>query len=324
MKVAFVGKGGSGKTTLSALFCRSLALQTQPVMAFDADINQHLGLTLGLSSADAALIPPLGLEMDRIKDYLRGQNPRIRSTASMVKTTPPGKGSRLLRVTEDNPIYHYFSRQVHDIRLMVTGPLSQEDLGLKCYHSKVGAVELILNHLLDEPGEYVVVDMTAGADSFASGMFTKFDLTFVVVEPTLKSLSVYQQYQHYARDYQVPIAVIGNKIVTEDDLTFLRQQVGDALIGWITQSEYVRSLERGVFLPLHHLEAPNLETLRSMQHAVDRCEKDWEQFYQHTIAFHRKNAHAWANAATGEDLTEQIDPDYQFTDHLPRQAFPIS
>ena len=40
---------------------------------------------------------------------------------------------------------------------------------MACYHSKVGAVELLLNHLVDGPGEYVVVDMTAGADSFASG-----------------------------------------------------------------------------------------------------------------------------------------------------------
>ena len=29
-----------------------------------------------------------------------------------------------------------------------------------------------------------MVDMTAGADSFASGLFTRFDLTFLVCEPT--------------------------------------------------------------------------------------------------------------------------------------------
>lgn len=72
---------------------------------------------------------------------------------------------------------------------------------------------MLLNHLLDDHSEYVVVDMTAGADSFASGLFTKFDLTFLVVEPTIKSLDVFRQYKHYAQDYEVKIKVIGNKVV---------------------------------------------------------------------------------------------------------------
>jgi cellulose biosynthesis protein BcsQ len=42
MKIAFAGKGGSGKTTLSSLFVRHLAAQGLPVVAIDADINQHL------------------------------------------------------------------------------------------------------------------------------------------------------------------------------------------------------------------------------------------------------------------------------------------
>ena len=62
-------------------------------------------------------------------------------------------------------------------RLMATGPFTDDDLGVACYHSKTGAAELYLNHLADGPGEYVVVDCTAGAESFASGMFTRFDLT---------------------------------------------------------------------------------------------------------------------------------------------------
>ena len=59
----------------------------------------------------------------------------------MVKTTPPGAGSRLLRVAERNPIYDACVRKVGGVRLTVTGSFAEDDLGVACHHSKVGAVE---------------------------------------------------------------------------------------------------------------------------------------------------------------------------------------
>ncbi len=101
MKIAFVGKGGSGKTTLSSLFAGHLVASGSPVLAIDADINQHLATALGATQAQAAQLPALGAHLPLIKEYLRGSNPRISSAAAMVKTTPPGTGSRLLQVVED-------------------------------------------------------------------------------------------------------------------------------------------------------------------------------------------------------------------------------
>jgi CO dehydrogenase maturation factor len=251
-----------------------------------------------------------------VKDYLRGSNPRISSSEQMVKTTPPGHGSRLLRITEENPLYDHFARPVDNIRLLVTGPFSQDDLGLKCYHSKVGAVELILNHLVDGPNEYAIVDMTAGADSFASGLFTRFDLTCAVVEPTVKSLSVYQQYKTYAHDYGIAICAIGNKIEGEDDIAFLREQVGDDLLTCFGHSSYVRAMEKGRYQPLSQLEEHNTQALSLIRQAVDACQKDWDTFYAQAVAFHQKNALSWANAMVGEDLTTQIDPTFSLKAHV--------
>lgn len=179
MKVVFVGKGGSGKTTLSALVSKHLASLGFPVMAIDADINQHLGQALGLSKKDAQGMKPMGIEISKMKEYLRGSNPLILHSQSMIKTTPPGRGSALMKVVEENPIYDYFSKMVSGIRFLAVGQFDESDLGVKCYHSKTGSVELLLNHLLDKEKEYVLVDMTAGADSFASGLFTRFDITFL-------------------------------------------------------------------------------------------------------------------------------------------------
>lgn len=75
MKIAFVGKGGSGKTTLSSLFIRHLASTGAPVVAVDADINQHLGAALGLGEDEADTLPSMGAHLPLIKQYLRGSNP---------------------------------------------------------------------------------------------------------------------------------------------------------------------------------------------------------------------------------------------------------
>jgi CO dehydrogenase maturation factor len=310
VKVAFVGKGGSGKTTLSGLFARHLAAAGAPVLAIDADINQHLGVALGLDEETASRLPALGERLHQIKEYLRGDNPRIRSAESMTKTTPPGRGSRLLRVVEDNPIYAEAVRQAGGVRLMVTGPFSEEDLGVACYHSKVGAAELLLNHLVDGAGEYVVVDMTAGADSFASGMFTRFDVTFLICEPTRKGVSVYRQYREYARDHGVNLFVVGNKVQGSEDVAFLREAAGDDLLVCVEHSAFVRAMEQGRAVSLADLESVNATALERLREAVDATEKDWEKFTRQAVEIHVKNSQAWADSALGEDLSTQVDPSF--------------
>jgi CO dehydrogenase nickel-insertion accessory protein CooC1 len=309
VKVAFVGKGGSGKTTLSALFARRLAGLGLPVVAIDADINQHLGVALGLDEGRAAKIPALGDRLAVLKEYLRGDNPRISSASAMVKTTPPGAGSRLLRFRGDDP-FHEAGQEVDGVTLLATGPFNDDDLGVACYHSKTGAVELYLNHLVDGPGEYVVVDMTAGADTFASGLFTRFDLMFLVAEPTRKGVGVYRQYTEYARDYDVAIRVVGNKVQSEEDLAYLREHVGDDLLTWLGQSAAVRALEQGRCGV--ELEEGDVAALDRMRAEVDGCAKDWDEFQRQAVEFHVKNARSWASRAVGEDLEAQVDPGFRF------------
>ncbi|MFI1888813.1 nucleotide-binding protein [Streptomyces jumonjinensis] len=316
MKIAFVGKGGSGKTTLSSLFIRHLAANEAPVVAVDADINQHLGAALGLDDEQTDALPAMGAQLPLIKEYLRGSNPRIASAETMIKTTPPGAGSRLLRVRENNPVYDACAHTVRlddgDIRLMATGPFTESDLGVACYHSKVGAVELCLNHLVDGPDEYVVVDMTAGSDSFASGMFTRFDMTFLVAEPTLKGVSVYRQYKEYARDFGVSLKVVGNKVQGQDDVDFLRTEVGDDLLVAVGHSDWVRTMEKGRPQRFELLEADNRMALQALQDAAEDSYalRDWERYTRQMVHFHLKNAESWGNAKTGADLAAQVDPDF--------------
>jgi CO dehydrogenase maturation factor len=89
----------------------------------DADINQHLAEALSASQQ-----PPLGGHLTQIKEYLRGTNPRISSAAAMVKTTPPGRGSRLPRHGGPDPVHELGADTLCGARLLATGPFEEDDL----------------------------------------------------------------------------------------------------------------------------------------------------------------------------------------------------
>jgi CO dehydrogenase maturation factor len=305
MKIAFVGKGGSGKTTLSSLFVQYLAACGLPVVAIDADINQHLAEALG-----AGQPRPMGSHLPEIKEYLRGSNRRISSAEAMVKTTPPGRGSRLLRPGGNDPVHALGTTAPCGALLLGTGPFEDGDLGVSCYHAKTGAVELYLNHLVDGPGEYVVVDCTAGADSFASGLFTRFDLTVLVAEPTRKGISVYKQWQSYAEGFDVPVALVGNKLQSPEDVDFLRAQAGEEPLARIGYEPAVRAMEQGRPFRLDDLSPDTEAALSAVRSRLDAMPRDWARYTSLAAEFHRRNARSWASDRAGEDLTAQVDPDF--------------
>ena len=102
----------------------------------------------------------------------------------------------------------------------------------------------------------------------------------------------------------------------------MRDQVADDMLICFRRSHYVRAMEKGKHLPFQQLEVENQQVLEAMQKAVDACEKNWPKLYHQTVDFHTKNALSWANAAVGEDLTHQIDPDYSLVAHI-RQQYPV-
>jgi CO dehydrogenase maturation factor len=107
------------------------------------------------------------------------------------------------------------------------------------------------------------------------------------------------------------VSVVGNKVSSDDDVAFLRQQVGDDLLVCLGHSAVVRAMEQGRPLGTETLEAANLTALERIHQTIDASGRDWARFQRQAEEFHLRNARAWANARTGEDLSGQIDPDFR-------------
>jgi CO dehydrogenase maturation factor len=303
MNVGFLGKGGSGKSTLTALCALQWARADRQSLVIDADVNQHLARPLGF---DPSAVPALADWADELRTHLCGSNARLRAS-EMIKTTPPGHGSCFVHGVSDPLLRpHVVSRD--RVHLLRAGDIEGSDIGVRCYHAKTGGVELLLNHLVLPPSEACFVDMTAGVDCFASGLFTRFDLTVLVVEPTLPSLDVYRQYLEQAATYDLPRVVVANKVVDDEDLAFVRRELGTDNFFVLPRLSQVRAVDRGE--PLSKIELPGsaLQTLDAILQAAPP--RNAERFTRLAHLFHERNALSWGNAAKGVDLREQLDPNF--------------
>ncbi len=65
MRVAVVGKGGSGKTTTSAAIARTLGRRGHAVVALDCDTNPNLGISLGVGPEETERLVVMRDQLDQ-------------------------------------------------------------------------------------------------------------------------------------------------------------------------------------------------------------------------------------------------------------------
>ena len=128
-----------------------------------------------------------------------------------------------------------------------------------------------------------------------------------MVEPTLKSLGVYEQFLPHIEKYSLPFFVVGNKIIDQADRGFILGTVPD-LAAELPQSGYIRACERGQQAEMEPALTVALGKLHTKLAGIPR---DWRQLEELSHTLHLKNADGWAGAAA----KQQIDPDFSLHDY---------
>ena len=159
--IAFSGKGGSGKTTLSALVLREmLRRECKPILAVDADPNATLALSLGVEAADT------------IADL------RDRMGEAAQKVSEISK-DRLM----DQWLPELLSEQAGFDLLTMGRPE-----GPKCYCYVNGLLRRYLG-LLRQSYPYMVVDCEAGMEYFSRLTVDDIDTLVMVAEGSTVGLT---------------------------------------------------------------------------------------------------------------------------------------
>ncbi|MFN2497347.1 MAG: hypothetical protein ABR608_15820 [Pseudonocardiaceae bacterium] len=141
-------------------------------------------------------------------------------------------------------------------------------------------------------------------------MFTRFDLVVGVCEPTRRGVGVYRQFWQHSEGHGVRLRVVGNKVGGEGDVSWLRAELGAALLATVGQSAWVRAAEQGHAPPLRLLEPEVRRALDVVLTELDAVPRDWAAYHRATVHFHLRNATGWANRVVGRDLADQVDPGF--------------
>ncbi len=318
MRIAFVGKGGSGKTTTAVLFAQYVKNLGKNVVLVDADLNMHTPVLLGHLDEiplEKHISHPASVRV--IQTYLKGDNDRIKSLQEFRKTTPPTKKSRQISQIAHTDIFKDFITTIEGIHVMLVGTYQEDGIGTACYHNNLSIFENILTHLTDTDKEILVADMVAGIDSFANTLHTQFDVIVLVVEPTLRGIGVYHQFDELSKQANTNshIVVIGNKVQSEKDEAFLRLHIQkEMLLGFIKNSDYIREVDQeGGILDISRLETKNMHVFDVIFSKLIESKSNQNERYDKLLKLHRQYVSQASIKERFGDLTLQIDPEYSPT-----------
>jgi len=255
LKLAITGKGGVGKTTLSAGLATLFARKGARVIAVDADPDSNLAATLGFPDPDG--ITPL-IEMEDLIAERTGAQPGV-----------PGSFFTLNPKVDDIP--ESFCPEHEGIRLLAMGGGSREG-GSGCLCPENAFLRSLMSHLLFGREDVVVLDMEAGVEHLTRGTAQGMDALVVVVEPGRRSLETAGRIRKLGADLAIgTVWAVANKVREERDGQFIRQELGDlevvSLIPYC--SEVVESgMGRGGIAEV--LEGPVGEEIRKLQARLEQ------------------------------------------------------
>jgi CO dehydrogenase maturation factor len=195
MKIAIVGKGGVGKTTLAAVLARWLASLGREVIAVDADPDGNLASALGVSEdrkpQPIAHMRELILERTGASDQGAGL---------MFKLNP-----------EVSDLPERFSVDAEGVKLLVLGTVETGGKGCMCPEGAV--LKALMQHLLLRVADEVILDMEAGLEHMGRASASGVDALVAVVEPGMRSVQTATRIQKLASDIGVRRTfVVINKI----------------------------------------------------------------------------------------------------------------
>jgi len=217
LKIAVVGKGGVGKTTIAGTLARLLARDGFNVLAVDADPNLNLASSIGIPRELSEKLVPLSENVELIKSRTQV------SFGGFISFTPK----------VDDIVDKFGVIGPDGVKLLVMGTVRTGGSGCLCPENAF--LRALLSHLILGRRDVVILDMVAGLEHLGRGTARGVDIMLCVVEPSIKAVETAKRVYKLAREIEVKnIAAVGNKVTSEEDEEFIKKNLDDLeVLGYI-------------------------------------------------------------------------------------------
>lgn len=242
MRVAFAGKGGSGKSTTVGAFARLLARTGERTLVLDSDVMPGLAAALGIDAGDA----PIPDEAVVPSDEEGGPRYRLRDG-----------------LTAEDAVTAYANRGPDGVLLLQMGKLRGD--GVWTLAASQHAYRQIVREL-PRDGWHLVGDLPGGTRQPFMGWAGFADHLVVIVEPTVASFMTARRLRRLADQPDAPeLVAIANKVRAPEDVARVEDETGLRVIGSIPHDAAVRDADRaGVALVDRAPDSPALMAISSI------------------------------------------------------------
>lgn len=203
-KIAVTGKGGVGKSTITAALAVALKKKGKNVWVLDCDPDANLATVLGYPHPEK--LQPVAELKEIIKERTnaKGDGPAV-----FFKMNPQ---------VDDIP--SKFSVEHNGVHLMLMGKMKPAKGG--CFCPENAFSKSLISHLLLKENEVVIMDMEAGIEHLSRGTASSVDVMLIVTEPSFSSIETAKRILTLAKQLNIKkVLIIANKIRNDEDRDFI-------------------------------------------------------------------------------------------------------
>lgn len=207
MKYTICGKGGSGKSTITALMAKELARQGKKVLVIDCDESNY------------GLHQQLGMELPHtFVEYFGGKG-KVLEMLSGGPENMPVLFDKLWKLA-DIP-YEYVTEK-DGVRLMSPGKIESANEACACPFNAIMAQFVPMLELEDD--EFILMDMEAGIEHFGRGTDNATDVILMIIDPSYESIKLASKVTEIAEKIGKPVCYVLNKM-TANIVNSVKEQI---------------------------------------------------------------------------------------------------